>query len=481
MHWASRARTPTDAAKLLRIQAEDKAYISQPSSAEIDSIIHFLEQDRDQKMLSLAYYLAGRVHSDHQETAQALLSYQQSLDLLHPQEELHLHSLIHSQLSSLFLSQQLYDEAMQHILSALRYDEWQHDTTGMIFDLRDIGNIHRSKANNDSCIHYLSRALSLAHHIGDTDMVIDVQSQMAAAYLQTGDIALCRQYIFPALASTDSASIGGIYSIAAEMYRQLGQKDSALFYYRKMEETGNLFSQQEAFKALTTFYLDSGNADEALRYAKRYEEATDSLQEITATETVSRINAMYEHQKQMMENARLREANARKRFVIVGIMATIACLLLLLYALWQKYNYQKTELQLQLKKIKELQQRQATHESKETKYTIDTFHATPIYTRIQQLIDQRNAMNDTDWQQLENAIKQIFPLFMPQLSSVCKLSTQERHVCLLTKADIPPVQIAILTARSKQAINNTRSRLFERTFREKGSPSQWDSFIQTLT
>ena len=111
---------------------------------------------------------------------------------------------------------------------------------------------------------------------------------------------------------------------------------------------------------------------------------------------------------------------------------------------------------------------------------MNTFYATNIYTRIQQLIDHGKVMNDTDWQQLENAINQIFKNFMSRLTSVCQLSTQERRVCLLIKAGIIPVNIASLTSRSKQAINNTRSRLFERTFRRKGSPSEWDEFIQQL-
>ncbi|MBQ5981418.1 MAG: hypothetical protein IJL54_04525 [Prevotella sp.] len=465
--------------KLMRMKAEDKAYISQPSTEEIDSLIVFFEQEDEQEVLSWAYYLAGRIYHDAQNTPQALQFYQQSLDILLPQQDMHLHSLIHSQLSSLFLSQQLYDEAQTHIQSALHYDMVQKDTTGMIFDLRDMGNIYRSKETDDSCIYYFNQALQLAKLTRDHELATDIQTQIAAFHLQRGHAELCHRHILPALNTPDTASISGIYSIAAEMYKQLGRMDSAIYYYRKLEESGNLFSQQEAFKALANYHLKNSNSKAALYYTQLYEDITDSIQDITATETVSRIHAMYNYQKQVSENTQLRLSNAHKRNVIICISAIAICLVLLLYALWQKLRYNKTELDLQMKKLQELQKQQ-TSSAPTTKENEKKLYATHIYSRIQQLIDQGAIMNDTDWLQLENAIHQIYEQFMPRLTSVCKLSTQERHVCLLIKAGITPVNIATLTAHSKQAINNTRSRLFERTFRRKGSPSEWDQFIQEL-
>ena len=38
----------------------------------------------------------------------------------------------------------------------------------------------------------------------------------------------------------------------------------------------------------------------------------------------------------------------------------------------------------------------------------------------------------------------------------------------------------IAAAHSRQSISSTRRRLYERTFMEKGTPSQWDEFIKTI-
>ena len=64
--------------------------------------------------------------------------------------------------------------------------------------------------------------------------------------------------------------------------------------------------------------------------------------------------------------------------------------------------------------------------------------------------------------------------------NVCQLKKQELRVCLLLKAGFSPINIALLTAHSRQSISSTRRRLYERTFMEKGTPSQWDEFIKTI-
>ena len=69
---------------------------------------------------------------------------------------------------------------------------------------------------------------------------------------------------------------------------------------------------------------------------------------------------------------------------------------------------------------------------------------------------------------------------MSRLQEFCRLTPQERKVCLLLKLDISPAGIAQLTAHTKQSVTNTRSRLYEKAFGRKGKPAQWDEFILSL-
>ena len=93
---------------------------------------------------------------------------------------------------------------------------------------------------------------------------------------------------------------------------------------------------------------------------------------------------------------------------------------------------------------------------------------------------RQEAFTDDDFHELESAIEQSHPGFLFQLQDFCRLSPQERRVCLLLKAEVPPVGIAQLTAHSKQSVTNTRSRLYKKAFGRAGTPAEWDEFVHSL-
>jgi len=107
---------------------------------------------------------------------------------------------------------------------------------------------------------------------------------------------------------------------------------------------------------------------------------------------------------------------------------------------------------------------------------------TDIVQQINRLLNdsQTEMMSDEDWHCLEETIQNIQPQFLSRLHNFHHFSTHELHVCLLLRLNLSPAAIAQLTAHSKQSISSTRSRLFEKVFGQKGSPVQWDEFIQSL-
>ena len=50
----------------------------------------------------------------------------------------------------------------------------------------------------------------------------------------------------------------------------------------------------------------------------------------------------------------------------------------------------------------------------------------------------------------------------------------------LTRPGFPPAATPRLTARSKQSVSSTRSRLFLKVFGRKGTPAEWDEFVMSL-
>ena len=74
--------------QLLRIQANDKLYITHRSDSLINLIVDFYEKLGDEEKLMKAYYYQGSVYRDMNDAPKALKSFQQAIDLNCPDYDL---------------------------------------------------------------------------------------------------------------------------------------------------------------------------------------------------------------------------------------------------------------------------------------------------------------------------------------------------------------------------------------------------------
>ncbi len=112
--------------------------------------------------------------------------------------------------------------------------------------------------------------------------------------------------------------------------------------------------------------------------------------------------------------------------------------------------------------------------------------STNIYKKFQRAASKEeenareNKIEDADWQELSLVINNTCCQFTQRLHELHPMKDIEVKVCLLIKIGLSPQQIATITIRSKQAITSIRKRLYKKVFNEEGSTEQWDSFIHNL-
>ena len=110
-------------------------------------------------------------------------------------------------------------------------------------------------------------------------------------------------------------------------------------------------------------------------------------------------------------------------------------------------------------------------------------NATLIYAigQIVHHLQRQQPIEPQLWDVLEEAIKEEYPQFMPNLISVIRPTLIQYRVCLLIKAGFRPMEIARAVGRSKSAVSNMRHRLYLRVY-PKGSKRvrNWDEFILNL-
>ncbi len=385
-----------------------------------------------------------------------------------------LRALVESQKGTLFFNQHLLDRSLASYRRAYDIDSRACDTLGLIYDLRDMGNVYRAQ-DNDSCLVCFRQARELAIAFGHLPMQRDVESQMAGYYLYHDQLQEARQLLLPALAYTDSANASGLHFMMADLYHRSGIRDSATLYYRKVLAHGSLYARRGAHRQLADYALDAGNTEAANAHMHWYGVLSDSILGENDAEALRRMTALYDYSLRERENVRL-----EKLVMLVSAAALVLILILTFFIFYYRKKREVFRLRLQ-----QMELLVAEHQNKPERISAeerDTLSQTPIMLRIQGLLSDihQPTMTNTDWEQLEALFSQSLPHFLPRLQEFCRLSLQERRVSMLLRLGKTPTDIAQLTAHSKQSVTNTRSRLFEKTFGRKGTPADWDRLIASL-
>ena len=385
-----------------------------------------------------------------------------------------LRALVESQKGTLFFNQHLLDRSLASYQRAYTFDKQAGDTLGLIYDLRDMGNVYRAQ-DDDSCIVCFRQARDLAIAFGHQPMQRDVESQMAGYYLYHDQLQEARRLLLPALAYTDSANASGLHFMMADLYHRSGKQDSAILYYNKVLAHGSLYARRGAHRQLADYALSMGQTEEANAHIQQYGMLSDSILGENDADALRRMTALYDYSLRERENVRLEK-------LVMFVSATALTLILILTFFIFYYRKKREVFRLRLQQMELLV---AEHQNKPERITAkeqDTLSQTPIMQHIQRLLADihQPTMTTEDWQQLEALFAQSLPHFLPRLQEFCQLSLQERRVSMLLRLGITPMDIGQLTAHSKQSVTNTRSRLFEKAFGRKGSPADWDQLVSSL-
>ena len=524
---------------LLRIKAQDKAYVTHTSDSIIRQVVCYYRKEKDEKNLPKALYYAGRVYRDLGDTPQALEYFQRVIETAKGSTDHKLLSNAYSQIGMIFLYQDIYDKAPEMFRKAYHHNALAKDSIGMVYRLRDIGRSYSTLKQADSAIHYYRQADKQAERIKNLRLRSVVNSELSGYYTELGRY----EEAYKAMQIATSSKRGKkfpLYAIKAQYYEHTNQPDSAIHYYSQLLFTNNYIYKQGAYWGLYNIARSKGKINEMLTYLDQYLMYTDSVQNMNQVETIRKINALYDYQLSQKENRKLKIQTFQERRlkVIFCIAFVFSILLFIAYREYHKRKEQAKRIQRQkLERIKKEQYQLSLAQIEKNKKEIEILEfslreAETTQNQLQQDLlnaqkklieknseqiearqkvqDQAEAklkqseiykkfhsvlkgeeeekeeekeeeevkINNTDWQTLNQAIDETYNQFSQRLQELYPITDIELKVCLLLKINLSPLQIATISTRSKQAISSIRKRLYKKFFNEEGSTEQWDNFIQ---
>jgi len=510
--------------QLLTIKAADKAYITHTSDSLIRSLVEYYEQEDDFQLLSEVYYYAGRTYRDLYDAPQALTFFQKSLEAS-PQESSD-RAAVYAQIGEIYFSQSIYDDALQMYGEAYRLDSIAGYVEGQLLDLRDLAFTYRMKQQYTEALQFYLRAEQLANQSGDEALQGLIGMHMAGIYDSLGATERAAQLMEQALGQVGDNDRLSAYDVYANILMNQGKWQEAKAYYEMMAEAHDLNIRLDAYDGLATIAAQHGQSDEYLRYFNLFKLCNDSLQTIAATETVSRINALYNYQLREQENARLKLTNRQRGWIILSLLFVSLVVLSVLFAYYRRRRRELRSRLEHLQRLKEEQYRQseayilankqeiaqlqeqldaanvhneelvATLESQKEELelanrlaeikieqrekTKKTIQESALMGRLQGYVAKGQHIGKQDVEEMERFLSEICPHFLPYLAQLGEISPLEYEVCLLLKLGISPAAIATLVLREKSTISVIRRRLYKKVTGIEGTPADWDEIILSL-
>lgn len=518
--------------RLLCIKANDKAYIPHTSDSLILPILHYYIEKGDEQHLPEAYYYAGRVYRDLGDAPQALDYFEKAAEALPEDGGYKLKSKIYSQMGTLFAYQSMYAEALEMYKKGGEYDNILQDSVGMVFTLRDIGNMYKELGKEDSTLAYFKEASRLSRLLQRIDLFNMLQSQLAFIYTDLQKYDSARTALQNALKDIEQPNRSAIYNIAARFYDVTNQTDSAIWYYNELLDFGSVYAKQTACRRLLELILKQNDTQQATGYLNNCLLYTDSIQKLTQTETIHRMHSLYNYQLREKENIQLKTEN-RNKTLLIGMISGSLLIIIISFIAYRQYSRRKTlELKQQLEKLRTIEKenqdkieslekyksqkevlekrladinppednvqkkqlgqkiellnhilQQQAIEKEQEKDAQDCLFCSEIYKKLQERANSARGeayITSEEWNIVKGLMSPAYPIFFERLYSLHTPNENELHVCILLKLQFRQADIARLLQLKPESISSIRRRLYQKVTGSKGSPEMWDKIIDSL-
>ena len=523
--------------RLLLVKVSDHLDQLDATTEEAEQLVTYFEDDGDEHLLPIAYYYGGRICAEADNVPQALdyfhkakilLTDDHSLPMPKGDRDKSLLSKVYSQMGYLFVYRNMYEEARRCSQKSYELDKAIRDTVGMIFNLRDIGISYKWADKERDALPYFYQARTLANKAHDEFMKTSVCLQLAGTYLDINKLDSAKKYGLPLLntiAQTDSSAVLSLISNICYKDKNI---DSATYFSQLLLKHGKKDALCEAHRILAEINIRKNRSAEALRHYQAYQELKYWIDKANSTEEIAQANSAYHYQKIEAENYELKIENDRKEKIFLMTVAAIIVLVLVFFLFFNRYRHRqaaklkeleriKNEQHLQSEKyIAKNQQRIAELEEQlqhvsalnadqrremesekakltssneiarlrnvESKRALDNIRSSSVFIRMMDLAEHNmpQKISDDDWQELEAVITRECDKFKQEINRLCHPNPIEYRVCLLLKARVEPVKIAVMIMRAKNSVSSIRSRLYQKAFGSKGSAKDWDEVIYSL-
>jgi signal transduction histidine kinase len=230
-----------------------------------------------------------------------------------------------------------YPKAVSYSLRALNIDTLVRNERGRATESMDLGMIYQQMGHPDSALYYAQHAFEKINLI--EDLSVEVYRVLGNIQAMKGNknnaLSYYQKGIQVGLKINDFRTISFIYANMAEMFRQMNQPDSSIYYAEKGVEYGEVISYKKGIllsgNLLSQLY-DSINPKEALRYYKLAAAAKDSLFGAGNIQTIQTLITEANERQKEVDAAKVAYQNDLKEYGLLTGLGVLLIIALILYS-----------------------------------------------------------------------------------------------------------------------------------------------------
>ena len=296
----------------------------QPFTAQdVEPYVRFFDDHGTPNDQLLAHYLLGRAYYEHGEAPMALQCYHDALDRADTTaQDCDYAQLarVYGQMALVFYQQGLFRQQLEFGKQSVKYAWLAKDTLAALMSYEQESFAYSSLGMPDSAIFVIEDVASKYRKYGNPTYAAISLSCIIRTLIQKGEFRKAKQYMDiyeseSVLFDTHGNIAQGreiYYNIKGCYYLETDRLDSAEYYFRKELRTGKDFNNQNAAALdIAKLFQKQHQKDSAAKYALYAYAMSDSLYAHKTTQTVERMQAMYDYSRSQ-ELARKEKENAAK-------------------------------------------------------------------------------------------------------------------------------------------------------------------------
>ncbi len=306
---------------LLRTQAMHKCRIPLVSDSLINTAVDYYIQSDDRHRLALSLLYKGLVHKQNHQVEQAVEAFVASEQAFEGVEDNQYKALLYSHYGSLLMNQEMYEDALDYYKKSYQYKLLGDSIHYVVSTCGQIANMYEMMSMQDSAVAYFERGLSYADRLSKEKRryYYLLLHDYAAFWMNCKNYTEAERLLQDCIGNLDNSEYSyTLYSALTTLYYEKNDLKKALSYGQQILTSDDSLTVCGGYLRLYNIYKGMGQMDSALHYHNLYRQYNSDITLRRQTAKVAAIPHRIKSETLMEEN---RVLMGWRLWLVVGLLA----------------------------------------------------------------------------------------------------------------------------------------------------------------